>query len=251
MCEYNAQHRAGQGFAEKNAAHLSTRSLGLRILIMHKARVYIDSTVLKFSATKLLRLKPRKQSLNWGGKNHEVTVHDFVYINPNEKIENPDLKAETDLLPLIAELGKGQRVKFVINMETLFETWGIPDIDSQTGPFYGAPYEEVDAPVSYSRMLLGLGTDPKENQFKFLVNIKDKRFLELQKVTGAYQGKEKPNRNQLLDAFHIWCAEHNGCEYFLTLDFKLIRVVRKNRRTRILVELVKPSELLQEMNIKA
>ncbi len=233
------------------AASFSFALLCVRIFIMHKARVYMDSSVLKFSATKLLRLKPRKQSLNWGGRTHEVTVYDFVYINPNEKIQNLDLKTEADLLPLIAELSKKKRVKFVINAETLFETWGIPDMDSQTGPFYGAPFEEVDAPIDCSRVLLGLGTDFKEKQFEFLANIKDKRFLELQKVTGAYQGKEKPNRNQLLDAFHIWCAEYNDCKYFLTLDFKLIKVVRNNHRIRIPVKLIKPSELLQEMNIKA
>jgi len=73
---------------------------------MKIATVYLDTNVFKFSATQLLRLKPRKQILNWGGKSHEMIVHDMVYINPNDKIEHPDLKSEADLLPVVAELGK-------------------------------------------------------------------------------------------------------------------------------------------------
>ncbi|MBI5047711.1 MAG: hypothetical protein HZB54_01995 [Deltaproteobacteria bacterium] len=216
---------------------------------MNKIRVYIDTNVFKFSATKLLRLRPRKQLLNWGGRTHEATVHDFIYTNPNEKIENLHLKAEADLLPILAELGKKGDLKFIINIETMFESWGIPNMDSKTGKFYNAPYEIVDAPTKYRRMLLGFGMDPIGNQFNFLASIKDKRFLELQKMTGAYQGKAKINRNQLLDAFHLWCAEYNRCEYFLTLDFKLIKMLKNNGK--ISVKPVKPSELLQEIDVKA
>ena len=52
-------------------------------------------------------------------------------------------------------------------------------------------------------------------QFKFLRSLNDERFRELQAITGAYQGEGKINRNQLLDAFHLWCAEGNGCDLFL------------------------------------
>jgi predicted nucleic acid-binding protein len=67
-------------------------------------------------------------------------------------------------------------------------------------------------------------------------------------MTGAYQGSGKLNRNQLLDAFHIWCAEFNKCDYFLTLDFKLLNVVRKQKR-HSLVEIIKPSELVTKIGI--
>jgi hypothetical protein len=93
-------------------------------------KVYIDTTVLKFSATQLPRLLPRKQTIDWGGRVHEVTVHDFVRVNPNDSIDNPELKAETELLPTLAEAGKRGEVKYVIQMETLFESWGIPKMDS-------------------------------------------------------------------------------------------------------------------------
>ena len=212
------------------------------------AKVYIDTNVLKFSATQLQRYRPRTQKINWGGRELEVTVNDLVCVNPNETIKNPELKIEAELLPVLAEAGKAGVIKYVIQMEALFESWGIPKMKSETGTFYDAPYECVEAPVKYSRTLVGAGFDPKEMQFRFLSSIKNKRFIELQKLTGAYQGSGKLNRNQLLDAFHLWCAEHNGCDYFLTLDFKLIRVVGK-QKGRFLSEVVKPSELMSRIGL--
>jgi hypothetical protein len=70
--------------------------------------------------------------------------------------------------------------------------------------------------------------------------LNDKRFLELQKITGAFQGKRGVQRNQLLDAFHLWCAEHNKCDFFLSLDFKLAT----HTKGRVPVLIVRPSQLL-------
>jgi hypothetical protein len=189
---------------------------------------------------------PRKQTLSWGGQAHEVTVHDFVTVNRNDKISNPVLKAEAELLPRLAALGKARRIEYVINAETDFESWGLRNIDSQTGRFYSTPLEAVEAPVQYGRVMIGGRIDPELEQFRFLGSLKQPRFIELQKITGAYQGPGKLNRNQLLDAFHLWCAEHNRCSFFLTLDFKLLRVLRKSKK-QLKVRAVKPSELLAQV----
>jgi hypothetical protein len=70
----------------------------------------------------------------------------------------------------------------------------------------------------------------------------------LQKLTGAYQGPGRLNRNQLLDAFHLWCAEYNHCDYFLTLDFNLSKIANKQKR-RFPTEIVKPSELIERIGL--
>jgi hypothetical protein len=210
---------------------------------MKVAKVFLDTNVLKFAATELPRLRPRIQSVDWGGKTIEVTLHDFVEVNPNEFIQNPELKAEAELLPRLAELGKLGKLDYVINSETIEESWGLRNMDSKNGRFYGAPIEVVKAPFEYARIMAGGGVKPKERQFRFLASVRHERFVELQKMTGAYQGEQKPNRNQLLDAFHIWCAEHNSCEFFLTLDFKLIKVLNLST-TKPTVRVVRPSELL-------
>ena len=190
---------------------------------------------------------PRQVSVNWGGKERSVTVHDPVALNPNERIQNPELKAEAELLPQVAALADTGLVIFQISIETQVETAGIPSLDSQTGHFYGADREIVRTPVKYSRVLFG-GTETWwEGQYTFLSSLKHERFLELQRITGAYQGPNKNvNRNQLLDAFHLWCAEHNGSDFFLSLDFKLAKVIEK-AKNKPMVPVVKPSQLLAAM----
>lgn len=212
---------------------------------MHVAKVFLDTNVLKFAATELPRLRPRKQSVDWGGKTIEVTIHDFVEVNRNERIKNSVLKAEAELLPRLAEIGKLGELDYVMSAETMIESWGLGNMDSKNGRFYGVPIKVVKAPIEYAYILAGgeVGVQPKDRQFRFLTSIRHKRFLELQKMTGAYQGKQKLDRNQLLDAFHIWCAEYNGCEFFLTLDFKLIKVLSKSK-AKSTVRVVLPSELL-------
>lgn len=212
---------------------------------MNTPKVYIDTNVLKFSASRLPRLKPRQTIINWGGQTHNVTVHDLIDINPNDTITNPELRNETHLLPELAELGKSGKVQYAIQMETLLESWGIPNMDTSTGRFYGAPCELVEAPIKYGRVVFSGFGNPQNTQFEFLCSIRSPRFLELQKMTGAYQGEGMTNRNQLLDAFHLWCAEHNKCDYFLTLDFKLIKVLERNQKKTLQVAPIRPSELLR------
>jgi hypothetical protein len=97
--------------------------------------------------------------------------------------------------------------------------------------------------VQYSRILYGGSEGWEEGQYRFLCSLDHPRFRQLQRITGAYQGAQSANRNQLLDAFHLWCAEHNGSDYFLTLDFKLARVIEK-AKNKPSVPAVRPSELL-------
>jgi hypothetical protein len=210
---------------------------------MYATKVYLDTTVLKFSATELPRLHPRNTSINWGGKIFDVTDHDFIEVNPNDSIPNVELKSETELLPRLADLGKLAVIEYIMCHETLWESWGLPNMDSKSGQFFGAPIKTGQAPLEYCRVVAGGDTSPPQGQYDFLCSIKHSRFLELQKMTGAYQGNQPLNHNQLLDAFHLWSAEHNDCEFFLTLDFKAIKVLRLSTR-KSLVQAVRPSELI-------
>lgn len=183
------------------------------------------------------------KEVNFGGRKQMVPVYTPVVVNPNEKLdEQSELKAEVELLPKVAALAKQGLVTFAINIETHIEVLGIPDLDSRTGFFYGAAKEFVEAPVRYGRVLFGAPESAMKAQVNFLEALTQSRFLELRRVCGAQQGTVV-NRNQLLDAFHLWCAEHNECEYFLSLDFKLARIIERSKvkpRCRI----VKSSELL-------
>src|SRR5579862_3686654 len=91
-------------------------ALALKWAVSDRAKVYLDSNIYKFSATALTRAQPRQKSVKWGGRELIVTVHDIVSVNPNEGItNNPDLKAEAELLPRVAALAAGI-VEFVIDI---------------------------------------------------------------------------------------------------------------------------------------
>lgn len=209
--------------------------------------MFIDTNVLKFSASGPLMFIPVNRKIrNWYGRVVGIQVSRIGYVDRNEKIKSAELRREVNLLPKIAELAKSGRLEILLHSESIFEGMGLPAMASPSGRFLGAPITDAEAPIKYGRTLFHSRISPKELTLDFLKGIKDKRFKELQKVTGAYQGKDNYNLNQLLDAFYIWCAEHNQCGYMLTLDFKLIKMVRSSRKHSVQVKLVKPSELLAE-----
>jgi len=213
-------------------------------------RVFVDANIFKYSATRLRRLRPRSQTINWGEKEFETTVHDIVYVNPNLRIANNDnLRREVDLIPEIVALQDKESIEFCITTEAFLEIMGLPDMDSMTGRLFGAKITRINAPIKYSRVLIGSNIDAKKAQYDFLRGIKSKRFIEIQKATGAYQGKNPPNKNQLLDAFHLWCAEHSGCDVFLSGEaIKLRNLMKRKKNFCYKTQLMIPSELLARLD---
>ncbi len=212
-------------------------------------RVFIDTNVIKFSATKQLECIPvNKPTRNWYGKKTGYQVATVGYVNPNNNLrDGSEVKREAQLLPHIADLAKNGRIELYEDTEMQVESMGLPRISSVSGRFHGAPIKLATPPLIYSRIIIGPSYfgSPYELSLDFFKGISDKRFKEIQKVTGAYQGKDHYNLNQLIDAFLIWSAEHNQCDYFLTLDFTLIKIVNHDKKERVCIKLVRPSELLQ------
>jgi len=214
-------------------------------------RVFIDTNVIKFSATKQLEIIPaNKPTRNWYGKITGHQVATVGYVNPNDKLpDESKIKIEAGLLSDIAILAKNGHIELFEDLEMMVESIGLPRIGSESGRFHGAPIKRANSPFIYGRTIMGPNhmESPNELALKFFKEITHKRFKELQNVTGAYQGKDTYNLNQLIDAFLIWSAEHNQCDYFLTLDFKLIKMVKNDSKKRVNINLVRPSELLQNL----
>ena len=214
-----------------------------------KIKCFLDTSILKFSIVSLTRLVPRRQNLLLNNKEIKPRTYKIANICPHDKIKNEDLYKEIKLLLQIANLAKEGEIELFTHFETIFELWGLPDTFGQRKTYFDdVEIKKVHAPVEYSRVFILPGIDPKDSQFQFLKGINDARFTELQKATGAYQGKDKFNRNQLLDAFHIWCAEHNNCDFYLTLDLTLIKHLDRQVKHIIKTEVVRPSLLLNRYN---
>lgn len=208
--------------------------------------VFLDTNVLKASVDTRLVFLPEPQKINWGGQEFEVDVHRPVFVNQNTKYlaqGNQERFEDTVALRFIAALAKEDKIKLLMHQEVLFELMGLPRAMGGGPRFYGAPIDNVEGPFQYGRIIVdGTGRD---YQYEFLSGVEHPRFRELQRACGAYQGPNKPlQRNQLLDAFHILCAESVSATYFLTLDDSLIRVLTNRSPRKTTVTPITPKRLL-------
>jgi hypothetical protein len=194
------------------------------------ARVFLDTTLLKAAKDSDIVFVPRQQSVRWGATQVDVVVHDMAFANQNVAYLRNNRDAFNNRLHnrFVARFAKDGHNELLLSEEVLFEAMGLPRVDFS---FYGAPRTVVGSPVPHG----GLVLDASRNDYLFdaLRSIESRRFRELQKLTGAFQGNSNsPNRNQLLDAFHLWCAECAGADYFLTHDTKLVDVWSRSSYAR-------------------
>jgi hypothetical protein len=212
---------------------------------------FVDSNVIKF-ATETEVLVPRQQTINWGGKEIELTVHDFGTRREQDLVPDGELKTDASLIRRVAEEAREGKIRLITQAEVVHETWTLPWV--RGAYLYDVEIEWVEAPVEYSRILGRIIPSPpsarrndmKESTVEFLASLEHTRFKQLQIACGADQGQQT-NENQLIDAFHVWCAEAAGATHFLTLDFKLKRIVEGHKRFPPRVKVTKPSELLYDL----
>jgi hypothetical protein len=210
--------------------------------------VYVDTNVLKFSAHHHAVYRGKPQNIKWGPIEESVTVYELVETDELSSWKSAEQRNQGRTLRLIADASRCEKLRLLMNSETQIESWGLPGLHSAEGVFFGAEIVDAPAPFQFSRVIASVHRNMKNLQFDFLKTIQHKRFLELQKITGAFQGERGTNRNQLLDAFHLWCAEYNSCHYFLTMDLKLAKAVENSKRS-FGVPIVTPIQLADELEL--
>lgn len=212
------------------------------------ASVFVDTNIFKFSAVKKHVYRPAKHTVNWGHTTFETVVHEPYTINEINKIKNDGQRRDALLLSMLAYAGISNWLSFHIHSEVNLETWGLPGMASASGHFFGCPVDWVSDPVPRpSRTILGGDKKFKQHSLDFVSSINHPRYKELSKLTGAFQGNDKPlNLNQALDAYHIWCAEIAQIDYFLTMDYKLKKVVGLSK-IKTSVTIATPEQLLMQV----
>src|ERR1700722_19644829 len=85
--------------------------------------IFLDTSVLKHAADRLIRGRRRKVTRQWGNTSVSMDVTQFVEVYPNARVQGP-LVAELRSLPLIAGLAKTGRLRLVTHAEVQFEFWG-------------------------------------------------------------------------------------------------------------------------------
>lgn len=211
-------------------------------------RVFVDTNIYKFAAVKHHVYVPEKSKINWGGQEFEAIWHKPYTKNSILKIKNNLQRKDAVFLPILAHAGIIGHIKFIDSVEILMESAGLPGMASASGKFFGCPVERVKTPVDSTRVWLGGGRSADEWANSFVKAIHHPRYLELCKLTGAYQGQDCPlNLNQALDALHIWTAEAAYADAFLTMDYKLIKMIQNGRKKRVSLKAVSPGELLKDL----
>jgi hypothetical protein len=200
-------------------------------------RIYLDTSVLKLAVQRRIEARSRVTTVDWGSKIMRVPVVEYVAVDPVDG-EHFRQRRQARRLPFIAWLALSDRIQLLRQLETLWEFAMLKSSRGAYGDFFGAKITSVDAPVRYGRVIAGGSQSGRDAQRDFLKKLQHPRFLQLQKATGAYQGKNPVAENELLDAFHIWCAEFIGADSFLTADVDLVDHVTSHKRfpPKVIVE---------------
>jgi hypothetical protein len=204
-------------------------------------KIFIDTCVVRFSQEERRQWLKQKEPVNLFGKLQEVEIVRGHVDSPQDKIDNDkqlrDAKASVEIAKLLAT----KQVQGVWQFETLFE-WGRTKKMGISAPSINQYMEVADPPCHYTRVLF----DPDQDvQFNFLRNLNQERYVDWKKACGVVKGSKK-ELNQLMDAWNLWSAEHNECDFFLTVDYKLIRSVN-SRNIESNLELITPTEFINRM----
>lgn len=215
------------------------------------AKVFIDTNILKFSAVKKYCYLPKTTKNNWNGEDYEGKIYEHYTANDINKIKNDTQKRDAVFLGILAYAGISGSLEYFIHREVDLELWGLPGTSSPSGRFFDCPLSKIQDPFPpKERIVFGGEKKFREHTLDFLSSIQEPRYLEITKMTGAFQGAGRSlHLNQALDAYFIWCAECAGLEYFLTMDYKLIKVVASSKRETA-VKLITPEGLLRDLSFR-
>lgn len=208
-------------------------------------KIFLDSNIVQHAATTY-----RTQNIYFdGAKPGEPLVRGGpIETHHKSPTKNETLRREINCLPELARKLRNIRADLVMAHENLSEVTRAGRFRKEY--FHGSKIRYADRAPEYNTIIgmpdwLNMG--PTANHFhNFLYYLKHPRFLELAKYAGALQG-EKPNYNQLADAYFLWCAESNEADYFLTLDFKLKRSIDQSKNLHFNPRVVTATELLGEL----
>ncbi|MAI61131.1 MAG: hypothetical protein CBB87_01425 [Micavibrio sp. TMED27] len=189
---------------------------------------YIDKTVL------------------WGGK-----AHTFPVLQRVDKEPRGDERFRIENLPFLASLclaAKEEKIDFYSSSELMMERI------RQKGPDDGylglnlmkdVKLKHCKSPVErtivFSSLGRGYGTT-EEEQMCFFKSIKHPRFIDIR--------RHAPEKH-IDDAFHLWTAEENRLDVFLTMDKNFFRNVHQKRRAiKSSIRVLTPQLLCEELDIQ-
>jgi len=188
--------------------------------------------------------------------------------------EHEWMRAEFECLPTVARVAHEERVQFCTYSELENEAMKRPQGFPATlvgDLFRGIKFRRIDAAIERScffQMEMSKFLSP-EQMIKFCTWLLecDSRSPRLDALESSghvppfYIGNLRKveryrslcsglSERQYADAFHLWTAEVNGLDYFLTMDRKFIRAMTESSRLSLPCKPIPPSVLLDVLGVR-
>lgn len=227
-----------------------------------EAKVFLDNCVRSDSV--IARPTTFRKTVQWGSSEIEVDVVGWRGQPPKQ----PWLQEQIDCLPTIAALVRNGRIRFFTYNELRFEAWHARG--GGFSVFEGLPLTPVPAPLERSRLFIHSdfkrtihGSETAAFAKFLLYNMTEPLAAQLIE-TGVLTEFEVQNLKQLgrfreicaglsakhhRDALHLWTAEVNGMDYFLTTELKFRRALAQKKDFTPRCKIVSPSDLLSELGV--
>ncbi|NBB70454.1 MAG: hypothetical protein GVY33_09035 [Alphaproteobacteria bacterium] len=211
--------------------------------------IFLDTNIFKFAARKKKVRVPHRERVEWGEIVEDIDVYRPYVHNSIHRIRDKKQRMDALYIPMLAFSGIQGHAIFWTHNEVNIEMSGIPGMSNIHGLFYNCPINRLPSPEGERyRIIAGENKTLDEHTLDYLSNIEHKRYKEIAKFTGGFQGKSrKMNRNQALDAYHLWCAERSQMDYFVTMDYKLIKIIKNNKKANFQFEIVNPKILFEQI----
>ncbi len=213
-----------------------------------------------------------KQEVNWAGGTTEVDILGYRGKKPRQ---GEWLSKQISALPTIARLAREGRLVLCTSREIQFEgMFGAIGTQGSIGDvFRDHEFQHVPPAVDRSYFSASVNFNKYasgEEQVKwykdFLLKVDESAFLEKTKGHLELPKFDQANfenlgrfreicRNlnsddQIRDAFHLWTAEVNGLNYFLTADKRFINAVTVTAKLELSTPPISASSLLERLGIK-
>lgn len=231
-------------------------------------KVFVDNCI--FSASSILQPASKIGTVKWGDTIVETDIAGFTMKPLPSEAKDQWKRSQVMVLPTIAQLARNQSVQLFTSSELQHEAWkrrgsfngglqgeifdGISvkwlDAAIERSYFFQSDISEMlqtENVIAYCEWLLESDPDsilrhaPDSMPVEMIENIKNlERFRNLCKA---------PSKKQYPDVFHLWTAETNGADYFLTIDNKFINMMTKTSKVKLTCIPISPSDLLNELGV--
>jgi predicted nucleic acid-binding protein len=99
---------------------------------------------------------------------------------------------------------------------------------SKFANYFLQDYIKKEKIIEFCKFLLMLN-DKHINELSIVLKFTEFEIASLQSIKHFQKLLSKINETHYADAFHLWTAERNNLDFFLTLDKKFINVIRNSQ----------------------